>query len=100
MTVVLVCLLNDNSYDELADRCSRIPKTVDDDDETTTTTTTHSEKNGDVEMKEDDGEPETNEEIPPSDGQQIPIGDGNVAETVTTTDTTEISGTEEQNMGV
>jgi len=101
MTVVLVCLLNDNSYDELADRCSRIPKTLDD-EETTTTTTTHSEKNGDVEMQEDDGGPETNiiDETSPSDGQQTPTDDGDVAETVTTTETTETSSTEDSNMGV
>ena len=49
MTVVLVCFLNENSYEHLAERCSTIPKTtLTDNQESTNGTTEH-------EMKEANG---------------------------------------------
>jgi len=74
MTVVLVCFLNENSYEHLAERCSTIPKTTlaDADD----STTTNGNPGDDVEMKQQEN----------GNAEQSGAGDGNTTDSSTSSD--------------
>jgi len=88
MTAVLVCMLHENSYEHLAERCSRIPKTTLTDDNAAAT-------NGeaDVEMKADDATTEQSDHVNGNSTEDNRNGDSASSENGSST-TSEENGNE------